>query len=608
MEKEVLKIGKPSVDKPWLKWYSDEALNVEVANMKFYDYMKSRNLDNLNGIALNYFNRKITYEEMIKEIEKTASSFEKLGVKPGEIVTFCTPTLPETIYAIYALNKIGAVAALIDPTTNIERIENFINLFDSKHLVMVDIAYPKFEKFLSKTNLKDTIVISPADSLSPLMKLGYNVKKMITDIKKETTKLNIPYGDYYINWKNFMELGNNYEANDVQYKPNSPAAIVLTSGTTGIPKGAVMSNENLNAIALEQGYCTNMEKNDTFLNIMPPFIAYGLVCGVNNVLCNGLEMIIIPKFEKGDKKVPVNGKTPKIDKANTFDTLLIKHNPQHVLGVPNFYTKLAESDKKDKLDLSFLKCCIAGGDTFHSKKEELINSFLKAHHSETLINKGYGMTELCSVATYTIDSNTNKLGSVGIPVMLNNVKILDLKTGEELGYNQIGELYVSGPGVILGYFGNEKENKKTFITDENGTKWVKTEDLFSIDEDGVLFFHGRIKRMMIRPDGHNVFNEPIEEVLLSHEAVEDCAVIGVDDKELNGEIPSAVVVLKEQYRELKDDIEKQLRELSLEKLPERDVALDYYYRDSLPYTLVSKVDYQKLKKEIEDKILVKNKN
>lgn len=607
MEKEILKTGKPSVDKPWLKWYSDEALNVEIADMKFYDYMKLRNLGNLNGTALNYFNRKITYGEMIKEIEKTAAAFEKLGVKPGEIVTFCTPTLPETIYAIYALNKIGAIAALIDPTTNSERIENFINLFDSKHLVMVDVAYPKFEKFLAKTNLTDTIVISPADSLSPLMKLGYNVKKMVTDIKKETTKLDIPYGDYYINWHQFMELGNNYEATDAPFKPNSPAAIVLTSGTTGVPKGAVMSSENLNAIALEQGYCTNMEKNDTFLNIMPPFIAYGLVCGVNNVLCNGLEMIIIPKFEKGEKKAPVNGKTPKIDKANTFDTLLMKHNPQHVLGVPNFYTKLAESDKADKLDLSFLKCCIAGGDTFHSKKEELVNSFLKAHHSEVLINKGYGMTELCSVATYTTDANTNKLGSVGIPVMLNNVKILDLETGEELGYNQVGELYVSGPGVILGYFGNEKESKRTFITDDNGIKWVKTDDLFSIDEDGVLFFHGRIKRMMVRPDGHNVFNEPIEEVLLSHVAVEDCAVIGVEDKNATGEIPSAVVVLKEQYRDLKDEVEKQLRALSLEKLPERDVALDYYYRDSLPYTLVSKVDYQKLKKEIKDKVLIKNK-
>ena len=216
------------------------------------------------------------------------------------------------------------------------------------------------------------------------------------------------------------------------------------------------------------------------------------------------------------------------------------------------------------------------------------------------------MTELCSVATYTIDSNTNKLGSVGIPVMLNNVKILDLETGKELGYNQIGELYVSGPGVILGYFGNDQETKKTFITDENGVKWVKTGDLFSMDEDGVLFFHGRIKRMMIRPDGHNVFNEPIEEVLLSHEAVSDCAVVGVEDEKTNGEIPSAIVVLKEEYRDLKNEVEQQLRHLSLEKLPERDVALDYYYTDALPYTLVSKVDYQKLKKDIKDKILVKN--
>ena len=605
MEKELM--GLPSVDKPWLKWYSEEAKRQTVPHMRNYDYMLYWNQHNFENTALNYFGRKIPYAELVANIEKAMASFQSMGIKEGDIVTFCMPTVPETIYSLYALNRLGAVAAMIDPTTNNERIKNFIDLFDSKYLMMADLAQPKLDAMLKETKLEKVIVISPMDSLSPIMRFGYQMKKMISDIKKETNKLTIPYGDYYMAWEDFQKLGEKTQVMDVPYRKDAPAAIVLTSGTTGVPKGAILSNENLNVIALEQGYCTNMRKNDTFLNIMPPFIAYGLVCGITNVLCNGLEMIIVPKFEKRSEKDIVKGDI-KLDKSSTFDTLIAKYHPNHILGVPNFYLQLIASSKMNEKNLASIKGAIAGGDTFHTHKEQLVNDFLQAHHAEWKINKGYGMTELCSVATYTCLDSVNKLGSVGIPVMMNNAKIIDIETGEELGYNQIGELYMTGPGVILGYFGNPCETAKTFITDENGIRWVKTGDLFSMDEDGVLYFKGRIKRMMVRPDGHNVFNEPIEEVLLSHEDIEDCAVIGLPDNSGTGEIPTAIIVLKKECSKCEDEIVQELKELSQEKLPERDVALNYIFRASLPYTTVSKVNYLELAEEGKRMHLIANEN
>lgn len=607
--------GIPSIDKPWLKWYNEEELAYGIPRMKIYDFLKIRNSSNLSDTAISYFGTKITYKELIDNIDRIALSYLKLGVKQGEIVTFCCPTLPEVIYSIYALNKIGAVPALIDPTTNNDRILEFIKLFESKNLVMVDLAYNKLKEVVEKTDLENVIITSPKDSLSKVMNFGYDLKNILNNQKVnvpiDKNIDNISYFDKprYLNYSSLRELREE-KPNYALFTHNSPAAIVLTSGTTGNAKGAVLSNENLNYLAVANECCTNMRNNDKFLNIMPPFIAYGLVCGINNVLTSGMEMVIVPKIEKRDqndiKREKEIGNYTKLDKSSMLDSLILKHNPQFVLGVPNFFVKLNDSNKMKHKNLSYVKGFIAGGDTFHPAKEELVNNFLEAHECEYKINKGYGMTELSSAATYTKPNSLNKLGSVGIPLMYNNVKILSPSTGEELGYNEIGELYMSGPGVILGYFGNEEETKKTFIKDENGVRWVKTGDLFSIDEDGVLFFHGRIKRMMIRPDGHNVFNEPIEDIILKNEKVSNCAVVGVKDDKLNGEIPTAFVVLKEEFENYSDIIEKELRRECLAKLPERDVALNYVFVKEIPYTTVGKVNFRALEEEGK-KILTKKK-
>ena len=342
--------GYPSVDKPWLKYYSEEAIRAQVSYQKTVDFMIEQNERNTLSTALNYFGKKTSYGALFAQINQAALSFQNLGVKEGDIVSFCVPTLPEAIVAFYALNKIGAIAAMINPITNSERIIDFIKMFKSKLFVAIDLFAPKLDGIFSATDIEQCVIISATDSLSSLLKVGYKIKNLRQT--KRITRTLAELNEKIISWDSFFALGRKGRLVLSDYHPNAPAGIVLTSGTTGIPKGAVLTNENLNAVALEQRYCTNMEKNDTFLNIMPPFLAYGLVCGISNVLCNGLEMFIIPKFEKRIEEDIRRqlGKNESqniapLDRSNMLDTLLVKLKPQHILGVPNFFLNLTQSPK-----------------------------------------------------------------------------------------------------------------------------------------------------------------------------------------------------------------------------------------------------------------------
>ena len=348
----------------------------------------------------------------------------------------------------------------------------------------------------------------------------------------------------------------------------------------------MLSNDGIIGVCFQQKYVLpDMKAGDTFLDIMPPFIAYGLACGICATLSTGLEIQVIPKFD-----------------PNELDKLVMKKKPNHVLGVPSFFEHFTHSELLKNKDLSFIKYCIAGGDKLNVESEKKINEFFKSHNIKNSVIKGYGMTELSSGAFINASNQSNKMGSVGTPLVRNNVKIVDPETKETKGFDETGEVYVTGPSEMVGYLNNKAEEQKVFSTDEAGVKWVKTGDLGSIDKNGSLTIQGRIKRMIVRPDGHNVFPSVIEDLIMTNPAVDACAVVGIKSEEYeNGAIPTACVVLKDEYKNYEDEITKQLVELSSEKLPPRDVALSYKYIDELPLTSVGKIDYRKIEEMISNK-------
>ncbi len=561
--------GYPSIDKPWMKHYSNEDKNWSVKKCKIHEYIYEKNREYLDDTALIYMGKKYTYKKLFENIDRVANAFYSMGICKGDKVAVCSVTTPEIIYSIYGLNKLGVTVNLLEPRNNAERIRDYLLMSECEYMVMLDICYPKIKSIVQDTKLKKIIVVSPIDSASYVYKAGYQI----------TGKKNkIPFGSMYESWKQFLKRTVPFEnVPSAPYDGNRPAVIVYTGGTTGVPKGAMLSDDAINHISefARVSTCIGEERQEDFLGIMPPFIAYGLCCGIHGPLSVGNRLIVIPNF-----------------KPENFKKLVLKYKPNHFVGVPSFFEELANYSKK--VDLSFIKCAIAGGDKMSVEVECKVNEFFKNANCTKKIQKGYGMTEMSSSVVITTDF-CNKLGSVGIPCIGNTAKIVDCETGEELTYGQQGELCISAPTIMLGYLDNPEETNKVIEVDKDGNKWVHTGDIAYIDEDGCIFIIDRMKRMIIRPDGHNVFPSQIENVIMSCNAVEKVAVVGMlDDSGSSGKWPVAYVVLKNEYKDKEELVKKELIEIMKTKLPERDKAEEIFFIDDLPLTQIGKVDYRKL--------------
>ena len=567
--------GYPSIDKPWLKYYSEEAKNTPVPECSAYHFMLTQSADCMDCAAINYFGNRLSYREMFSNIDQTAQALVALGVRHGDIVSLCMLTTPETVYAFYALNKIGAIANIIEPRVNVEQIKDRINATNSRLLIMTDVLGEKLSAILDELHVEAVINTPLLYSTRFHTRVAAKLMKSVRNWKPSSIRRSV------MTWKAFLAKGSCEAVSpEAEYVPQSLAAIEYTGGTTGIPKGAMIPNEAFVAMGTNIKRCyPDFYQGTRFLDIMPPFIAYGLLFGLFIPFCSHLENVLIPNF------------TPE-----AFGKLICKYKPNHIVGVPSFFEGLIHSDFPPKEDLSSLISAITGGDRLISASEDSINRFLQQHEGKRKVLKGYGMTELGSAATFTVCETCNKTGSVGIPLIGNEVKIVAPGTQKELPYYQQGEICVHGPTMMLGYYKNAQETDSVRRLHEDGKVWIHTKDIGYMDENGVLFVVDRIKRMIIRPDGHNVFPSQIEAVIACHPLVEMCCVVGAPNPDgANGQIPTAFIARIPSSVSDQQMIQE-LDTLSHRNLAERDVALAYHVIDHMPLTLGGKVDYRALER------------
>ena len=563
--------GYPSIDKPWLKYYSEEAINSNMPRCTAFEYLWDSNKRYLSNDALSYLGTRITFSELFSSIEKTALAFQTMGIKAGDIVVFTTVTTPEFIYSFYALSRLGAISNMVDPRTSLEGIRNYIEEVNAKLLVTLDIALPKIKEAISGTSIENVVIVSPADSLKGFLKVLYRIKSPYVKLD-----------DSCILWKDFISSGKGV-LNEESYIADRCCLIVHTGGTTGNPKGVMLSNENLNAL-VRQSILTeiDMQRIHTWMDIMPPFIAYGIGMGIHLPLVIGMKTYLVPSFD------------PK-----KFDELLLKYKPNHMVFVPSYWETIINSRKIKNRDLSFIIAPTVGGDSMDINLERAANTFLKEHGCEYKVTKGYGMTEVCAGISGTLDAN-NEEGSVGVPFVNTVVSVFSPGTDEELRYGEIGEICITGPNVMLGYYNNETATNEILKTHKDGKKWIHSGDMGYMNENGSIFIVDRIKRMIVRYDGFKVFPSAIEKAIISHNGVEKCCVVRYKDSEHSqGDLPAAFVVKKNNI-----DNEELTRELCLicnKELPEYAQPMKWKYIDSIPYTPIGKVDYRALEQEIEDK-------
>ena len=560
---------------PWEKYYPKGKRSVKVPNMSLYEFLRKNNKDNMNGIAINYFGRKFTYEDLLVDINICAKSLRSQGIRPGDIVSICLPNTPESVISFYAINKIGAIANMIHPLSAQEEIKQSIIATKSVILITANFTYSAIKNIIDDTDVYKVVLVSARDSMPTMMGVGYY---LLEDCKVEMPAKS----EKYLSWKNFMSRGSNYRGSVlVKTTKDQPCAILHSGGTTGVPKNILLTNGNINVV-VEQAkiMLPELDNTDKMLSILPMFHCFGLVECIHFPLCTGATVILIPKFDAG-----------------RFDKLLTKYKPTIIPGVPTLFEALIKNKHMKNIDLSNVKYVVSGGDSLSPDKNAAVNKFLKEHNCHHRIIQGYGMTETSGGVIFG-GLGSDELGSVGIPLPSNEVKIVSVETREEVPAGEIGEIMLAGPTVMLGYLDNEKETNEVLEKDKKGKIWVHTGDLGYLNENGVLFFVQRLKRMLI-VSGYNVYPSHIEEVLMNHPYVLNCGVIGVPHP-YKVQVPKAFIVLNEDVK-LNSKVKDEIKDYCKKNLAKYMIPKEFVYRESLPKTLIGKVNYRELEKDSEKK-------
>lgn len=553
----------PSVDQPWLKYYDETKLNLPLPDKTLYEYTWQNNQGNLKSNALYYFGTKVSYGQFFDRIRETAKAFAAMGIQKGDIVTIMSISTPETVYAIFALNYMGAVGNMVYMTLSEHEILQNLEFTESKLFMVLDPALDRVNKIKDKLTVP-TVVLPVSESM-PLP------VKTIFKLKEKTEKHD------FLTWKDFYKKGKGTELPEQATDSKALAYIVYTSGTTGEPKGVMLSSDNLTGLVFAyQAGGFRFRPGDTFLNIIPCFLGYGIGM-LSMALSSGLDTNLWIQLDPKDVAGAIK-----------------KFKPDHVeIGVA-FIDAVLEED----LDLSNCFNFGAGGGSMAPDKEQEVHEYLKEHGCKENFVLGYGMTEFASGVCTNLHQKC-KISSMGVPLPYANMKIIDPETKEELPIGKTGEICFAAPNMMMGYYKNPEATAEVIEIDENGTRWLHTGDLAKVDKDGFVFFKGRIKRVAyIRMKDGTVFRlfpQRIEELLEAQPEVDRCgAILKNDEKRISCSI--AYVTLKDPNAD-KDAAAAALRKVVAENLPDHQRPDDVIVIDELPVTTVGKVDYKKLGEE-----------
>lgn len=565
--------GYPSIDKPWLQHYSKEAINTPLPESTLYKWILHCNADNMSRIALNYYGRNITYKQLFATVNRIASALESMGVKKQSVVTVCMINSPETIMLMFALNKIGAVANMVYGADTPAEIMRHIKNAASDYVFVLDIFQEKILKIIDQTTIQRVIVATLTQGMSLLSKIGAGLTKKMRPIA-------LPNDSRFINWKQFLRYGS--DASDTADDPNAPALITYTGGTTGGSKGVILSSKAI--IAVAQQYILGekeLSRDDTWVQVIPLFVAYGVSASLMVPLCVGMTLIV------------------RITMTDSISRLCKKFKPNHIIYGPAFWETFAD-DNKD-LNLSYLIAPICGGDTLPEKAEKKINAYLETHGSRYRLMNGYGMTEVGSAVSVNY-KDKYEFGSVGLPFVHNVVSAFDTETGKELKYGEQGEICIQTPSVMIGYINNEEETANIIRTHTDGSVWVHTGDLGYINNDGFIHISGRLKRYMLciaNGVQKKVFSLDIEKAIAQHPAVNKCVVVPVPNRQLN-QVPVAFVSLTDEAAD-QMNAEQLLIQYAEDHLEPVYRPKRYYFVSNFPLTKIGKIDYRALEREAESK-------
>ena len=525
--------------------------------------------------AFEFYGRRTDYASFVARIEQAARAFAAAGVNPGDAVTICMPNTPQALVCFYAVNRAGAVANMVHPLSAREEITYYVNLSGSKMLLTMDLFYEKVEEALRGADHPVTILTARMqEELPPHLAALYL-------LKKGKDYLRFPREPHLL-WTKFVRTGDGTELPEPVFDPGRTAVILYSGGTSGVPKGICLSDLNFNACAMQAREAMGYEFRTglKMLSCMPLFHGFGLGINLHTVLVHGACCILMPTFD-----------------TKTYANMLKRKKPNFIAGVPTIFDALLHTPQLEHTDLSFLMGMFCGGDSLPVELKRRIDAFLKEHNASIQVREGYGLTE-CVTASCLTPRDENREGSIGLPFPDTVYAIVQPDTDNALSPGEEGEIILRGPSVMLGYLNAPEETARTLRRLADGNVWLYTGDLGHMDEDGYVYFHQRLKRMIIT-NGYNVYPSQLENAIDACPEVAYSCVIGVKDPRRMQKVKAFIVPKAgvEPSEETKEAILKQLKlRVAAYALP-REIE----FRTELPKTLVGKVAYRILEEEEEKK-------
>lgn len=509
--------------------------------------------------ALRCGDRELTFSALFDQILRAEAGLRRLGVGPGDLVTLFTLNTPEAVAAFYAIDRIGAVANWVDLKLSPTEVAPYLNQAASKVVLVLEIAFAKVYENRGQTPAEHFVVLP----LDPYLPAALQEKLRIGSW--QTRK-----GPDCLSWQEFLAPIVPADPDETRWE--EPVAITYTGGTTGPAKGVMLSRRAFHTSLTQYAQAGGeYGPGGASLVLLPIFAAFGLCQCIHVPLCLGMTVILSPLFQ-----------------PHELGDLLRRCRPEQVCGTTSYWQLLLQDPWAAQADLSFLKVPRCGGDTLTGALEDRLNAFLAQRGSSGRIVKEYGMSEAGGIVC--VSDDTCRTGDVGRPLPGCRILAVDPETKTVCPPEVQGELVIENRTAMNGYYAMPEADSQVLAPGPGGGLWVWTKDLGHTTADGRVVVTGRRKRMISR-NGFKIFPSVIEEILLGHDQVAACAVVGGHDR--RGEVTPVAHIVPAPGAD-PQTLEGELRTLAKRTINAYMLPGRYCFRQELPLTDRGKLDYRAL--------------
>jgi len=542
-------------EKPWLAHYPAEVPHtLTYPSMPVQEYLTKAYEDFPQKTAIHFLGKDLSYEELYQSAMKMANYLQKLGIQKGDRVSIMLPNCPQAVISFYGILYAGGVVVMTNPLYTEREISYQMKDSGAKAIIALDILFPRINKVIKETDLENVIVTGIKDYLTFPKNLVYpfiQKKQYGMTVKVEHRGINHLFTE-------IMKTASPQITEPPFDFDEDLALLQYTGGTTGSPKGVMLTHRNLisNATMCDAWLYKSKRGEETIMGIIPLFHVYGLTTVLILSVMQGNKMVLLPKFDPEQALKTIN-----------------KQKPTLFPGAPTLYIGLLNHPDIQKYDLSSIEACLSGSAPLPTEVQEKFERITGGKLVE-----GYGLTETSPVTHSNLVWGERTKGSIGMPYPDTDCEIFLPGTTDPVPNGQIGEIAIKGPQVMKGYWNRPDATAATIVDG-----WLLTGDLGYMDDEGQFFIVDRKKDMIIA-GGFNIYPREIEEVLYEHEAIQECVVAGIPDP-YRGETVKAYIVLKEGYTVTEEQLDKHCREhLAAFKVPRI-----YEFRKELPKTAVGKI-------------------